>query len=186
MLVGKDHALRGEVEQFIRENFYQKYNAELRSFANELFCARSINGGLVGAFALTRASETNLYAEQYLDEDIAEFCSKSVGHQVYREDIVEIGNVSLTSTKWFVPLMRAALRDNRAKAKWAIFTATQGIKGLLSRERVYPQVLMTADQTKLTDLETCWGDYYRHKPCVFLVSLNRLRRQFEEGESTGG
>ena len=177
-LVSKENDLRLEVEQFIQQCFSRKFGVKIRHFSDELFCAHDSNGEMVGAFSMTRACDAKLYVEQYLDEDVECLCSASAGRRVARDDIVEIGSMSLASSSWFVPIMRAALSDRRMDVGWAIFTATDAVQGMLNREKIYPQVLTLADQECLTDSRNDWGSYYAYNPCVYLVSLNRLRRTY--------
>lgn len=162
---------RGEVENFIREEFRASYGAELRHFLPFLLGIQR-RGEWVGAAGLRPALGTSLFLENYLDDPVEQRLSALCGEPVPRGRIMEIGNLAGTQpgiSHFLFPLLTMifAERDHQ----WAICTATQTVQNILSRLG-YPFLRVgAANPRRLGEQALQWGSYYQQPTHVIAINV---------------
>lgn len=178
----RDTADRAEIEQFIAKIFYQTCGAKVRFFLPVLMSLRDLDGKLIAACGIRSAGEDRLFLENYMDQPVECLLSERTGSVVLREDIVEIGNYSVSEMGMSRMLISAIFDQLHATAKeWAVFTAVQLVHNALIKQNIFPKILCDADIKKLPPEEQGeWGDYYEQKPQV--MAIRRMERRRENRE----
>ncbi|MCX7192295.1 MAG: thermostable hemolysin [Proteobacteria bacterium] len=176
---GRDAADRVEVEQFIRDIFFQACGAKVRFFLPVLMSLRDLDGHLIAACGIRNAGRERLFLENYMDRPVEQILSERVGSPVLRSDIVEIGNYSVAETGLSRLLISAIFDQLHATSKqWAVFTAIQLVRNALIKQNIFPRVLCDADIESLPPEEQSeWGDYYEQKPQVMAIRRMERRRE---------
>lgn len=171
---------RAEAEAFVRRRFADRHHARVEHFLPELLGLRAWQG-LCGVVGLCPAQGHRLYAEQYLAQPVECAIAARLGQPVARHDVVEIGNLASgrrgASLLLFLVLGELLVR---AGPRFAIFTATRRVEGLLDRLGFAPTVLCDADPARLPDAGAVWGRYYDEAPRVLCgeiaPAVQRARR----------
>lgn len=174
---GRDAADRAEIEQFIRDVFFQVCGARVRFFLPVLMSLRGPDGKLVAACGIRNAGIERLYLENYMDKPVEQVLSERIGETVERSDIVEIGNYSVAEMGLSRQLSSVIFDQLHATSKkWAVFTAVQLVHNALVKLGITPEVLCDADINKLPPEEqTEWGSYYEQNPKV--MAIQRIERR---------
>ena len=175
----RDAADRAEIEQFIRDIFFQVCGARVRFFLPTLMSLRDQDGKLLAACGIRSAGAERLYMEQYMDKPIEQVLSERVSSTVARNDIVEIGNYSVAEMGLSRLLINAIFDQLHATSKqWAVFTAVQVVRNTLIKADIVPQILCDADINRLPPEEQSdWGSYYEQNPKV--MAVERIERRKE-------
>ena len=156
-----------ELESFIAERFRGAYGASVAHFCAHLLGMRGADGAWQAAAGYTPAAQGALYLEHYLDLPIEEMVSRAAALQVARESIVEVGNLASAARgcgRRFLPALGRYLRMRNYR--WAVFTATREVRGLLTRLSFQAYPLGLALPERLPDGGAGWGTYYAHEPSV--------------------
>lgn len=174
---GRDAADRAEIEQFIRDVFFQVCGAKVRFFLPTLMSLRDPDGKLVAACGIRNAGAERLYLENYTDKPVEQVLSERLGEKVERSDIVEIGNYSVSEMGLSRQLSSVIFDQLHATSKkWAVFTAVQLVHNALIKLGINPEVLCDADINKLPPEERSeWGSYYEQNPKV--MAIQRIERR---------
>lgn len=174
---GRDAADRAEIEQFIREIFFQVCGAKVRFFLPTLMSLRDQEGNLIAACGIRSAGAERLYLENYMDKPVEEVLSERVGEKVERSDIVEIGNYSVAEIGMSRQLSSVIFDQLHATSKkWAVFTAVQLVHNALNKLGIAPEVLCDAKIDRLPPEERSdWGSYYEQNPKV--MAIRRIERR---------
>ena len=175
----RDAEDRAEIEQFIRDIFFQVCGARVRFFLPTLMSLRDQDGKLLAACGIRSAGAERLYMEQYMDKPIEQVLSERVSSTVARNDIVEIGNYSVAEMGLSRLLINAIFDQLHATSKqWAVFTAVQVVRNTLIKADIVPQILCDADINRLPPEEQSdWGSYYEQNPKV--MAVKRIERRKE-------
>jgi hypothetical protein len=175
----RDAADRAEIEQFIRDIFYQVCGAKVRFFLPILMSLRDPDGKLIAACGIRNAGTERLFLENYMDKPVEELLSERVGSRIQRSDIVEIGNYSVAEMGMSRLLIGAIFDQLHATSKqWAVFTAVQIVRNALIKSDIIPISLCDADINKLPPAEQSeWGSYYEQNPQV--MAVRRIDRRNE-------
>ncbi len=175
----QDTADRAEIEQFIRDIFYQTCGAKVRFFLPTLMSLRDREGKLIAACGIRNAGTERLFLENYTDKPIEQLLSERAGVKVQRSDIVEIGNYSVAEMGLSRLLICAIFNQLHATSKqWAVFTAIQLVRNALIKQNIFPKILCDANIDRLPPEDRSeWGSYYEQNPQV--MAIRRMERRHE-------
>lgn len=172
-----DAADRAEIEQFISNVFHQAYGAKIKSFKPCLMSLRDQDHHLVAACGFRSAALEPLFLETYLDRPIETALSERTGLPVKRNDVVEVGNFSVTEPGMARYLITAIVDQLYATSKqWAVFTAVPVVRNAFIKMNLVPVILGDADKSRLHPEEQAkWGSYYEQKPQI--MAVQRIERR---------
>jgi hypothetical protein len=159
--------VRGELESFVAHAFRDKHDAQIRSFMPELLGMRNAGGELRAVAGCRPARQERLFLEQYLEQPVEALLAEKTGRLVERSQIVEIGNLASNGcrqARHLVSLLPRHLLDRGYT--WAIFTATDIVRGVLQSVGAELVELAVADRAKVHAGDDSWGTYYRNDPRV--------------------
>lgn len=162
---------RAEVEQFISDVFRRAYGAKIRRFKPCLMSLRDRDNKLVAACGFISAAAGPLFLEAYLDQPIEKVISAHAGFPVRRDDIVGVGNFSVTEPGTARYLITAIVDRLHATSKqWAVFTAVPVVRNAFIKLGLNPVILGEPDKKRLSAEEQAeWGSYYAQKPQIMAV-----------------
>jgi len=162
---------RAEVEQFIGDVFRQAYGAKIKRFKPCLMSLRDRDNKLVAACGFRSAALEPLFLETYLDRPIEAVLTERVGFPVRRNDIVEVGNLSVIEPGVARYLITAIFTQLHATSKqWAVFTAVPLVRNAFIKMELNPIILGDADKNRLPPEDQAeWGSYYEQKPQIMAV-----------------
>lgn len=166
-LVHRAHPERAACESFIAARFKRAYGAHVVHFSSHLLGVRNAPGSWCAASGYTPADGAQLFVEQYLDAPIEEALSRSRGHRIARDAIVEVGNLAAASAgmaRTLIPLLARHL--HRLGYEWVVFTLTRELRNTFARLGLRPFAIADADSTRLPDGGAAWGSYYAYDPVV--------------------
>lgn len=168
---------RAEVEQFISEVFRKAYGAKIRRFKPCLMSLRDQDHKLVAACGFVSAAAGPLFLEAYLDQPIEEVIAARTGLPVRRDDIIGVGNFSVTEPGTARYLITAIVdRLYATHNQWAVFTAIPVVRNAFVKMGLDPVILGEPDKTRLSPEEqTEWGSYYAQKPQI--MAVRRIERR---------
>lgn len=176
------HPRRAAAEDFIRDVFRRRYEAEVPGFAPNLMLLEQAPR-IVAAAGWRGAESEALMLEQYLDEPIEHAISRLAGQPVPRGRIVEVGNLAAERPGGSVAVILAlAAHLDRLGFEWVVFTATSELIGIFRRLDLPPLALAPADPQRLGAQAQAWGRYYDTRP---VVVAGRLRLALEKGGARG-
>ena len=170
------HPARHNIETFIANGFATRYDAHISSFMPMLF-ALEVNG--IKAAVGTRCCATHnthhaLFIEQYLDIPI-EVALEAHEIFVQRGDIVEVGNLFSSSSRYTLPLLLSLFfLFSQVGKKYLVFSATTQVQQLLQGAGISLTTLAHADVNKLAADRDDWGSYYDTAPQVMALSLQEV------------
>ena len=162
-----DTAGRARLEDFIRSTFLRIYRAELATFYPNL-AAFSADGQVRGVIGYRDGIVKPLFSEQYLDAPVEEVMAAYLQHGIARQQIVEVGNLALSSpgdARWAIAAMTVLLRSGGYR--WVLFTATKPLFNTFQRLGLRPIPIATPDPKRLPDSGRQWGSYYQAAPRVY-------------------
>lgn len=176
------HPRRAAAEDFIRDVFRRRYEAEVPGFAPNLMLLEQAPR-IVAAAGWRGAEFEALMLEQYLDEPIEHAISRLAGQPVPRGRIVEVGNLAAERPGGSVAVILAlAAHLDQLGFEWVVFTATSELIGIFRRLDLPPLALAPADPQRLGAQAQAWGRYYDTRP---VVVAGRLRLALEKGGARG-
>ncbi|HQR50588.1 MAG TPA: thermostable hemolysin [Methylophilaceae bacterium] len=159
---------RGEIESFIRQCFAAAHGARINQFMPRLLSLRAKRGDLIAAFGLRSAADSRLFLETYLDRPIEAVLQARLGQAVNREEVIEVGNLSVLypgAARWLIVALTAMLHEEGYK--WVVFTGTASLRNGFSRLGLRPVELGAATLEHLSPSDRAdWGHYYDHTPLV--------------------
>ena len=165
-LVGGQSTARHQVETYINNKFEASYGATLTEYLPLLLTMRCADQ-LSGAAGISVASvEHSLFLEQYLDLPIEQELTRSLGSEIERQSIVEIGNlVATTSGASRIVFIVLASLLYEAGFEWMAFTATRPLLASLRKLDFDYHSLGRAQSSRLaTNSAANWGSYYQNEP----------------------
>src|SRR3989338_8431877 len=168
---------RAEVERFIGDVFRKAYGAKIKRFKPCLMSLRDHDNKLVAACGFISAAAGPLFLEAYLDQPIEKVISAHTGLPVGRDDIVGVGNFSVTEPGTARYLITAIVDRLHATSKqWAVFTAVPVVRNAFIKLGLNPVILGEPDKTRLSAEEQAeWGSYYAQKPQI--MAVKRIERR---------
>ncbi|MGD8589947.1 MAG: thermostable hemolysin [Chromatiales bacterium] len=162
----RDDDGRERLESFIQDIFELAYGARLTSFYPNL-TAFTTAGCLRGVIGYRDGMVKPLFSEQYLDRPIEKVMTESLGEQVDRRLLVEVGNLALLGpgeARWVIAAITAFL--HAAGYRWVLFTAVKSLFNAFQRLGLKPVRIATPDPKRLPDGGRNWGRYYQAGPMV--------------------
>ena len=168
---------RAEVERFISDVFRKAYGAKIKRFKPCLMSLRDHDNKLVAACGFISAAAGPLFLETYLDQPIENVLSAHTGLPVRRDDIVGVGNFSVTEPGTARYLITAIVdRLHATSRQWAVFTAVPVVRNAFIKLGLNPVILGEPDKNRLSAEEQAeWGSYYAQKPQI--MAVKRIERR---------
>ncbi|MGE4239771.1 thermostable hemolysin [Ramlibacter sp.] len=172
-----DDAGRDAVEDFIREIYFRRYGARVRTFMPMLVSLQDA-GGIVAAAGWRSAGASPLFLERYLRTPVETLLASEQHGVPARESIVEVGHLAASRAGEGRRLI-LALGPHLAQQRfqWVVSTLTQELRSLFLRIGVTPLTLGVADPAALGDEAADWGSYYEHRPLVLAGHLPQALRR---------
>jgi hypothetical protein len=170
LICSPNTAERPELEAFIQDGFQRKHGAAVRSFMPVLLGLRDAQGRIIGAAGYRPAGRERLYLEQYLSEPVESVVARrNPGTAPARADIAEVGNFACCdcpTAMVMVGVLAEFLLDQRHR--WAVFTATRTVRGIMRHLGIGLSELGRAEKTRVAVTSDDWGEYYSTDPRVML------------------
>lgn len=168
---GPDAADRQVLEAYIQHVFRQAHGASIRHFLPQLMSLRDGEGRLLAVCGLRHAEQEKLFLENYLDAPVESVLSRKIGHDVARNDIVEVGNLAVADPVHARSLLASiSLYLYGTGTHWAVFTGLATLRNSLRKLNMQVHSLAEASITRLPAEEQAdWGSYYQDGPQVMSV-----------------
>lgn len=166
-IVSRHEERRSELEQFIHHLFKVQYGADIDHYLPWLMSIDTIEGGLQGALGINPAETTTLFLEQYLNHPIEAVIAEATQQNIFRANIVEVGNLAANSAggaRLLIVALTAFLRG--AEYEWVTFTALPALINSFHRLGIPLYTLADANPDQLEDRGKSWGSYYEGAPQV--------------------
>jgi len=167
-LFSPSSAKRQEVADYIAEKYKLVHEAQLNEFL-PILVQMTRDEAPLAAFGLQPGHYRPLFLEQYLDKPIEQHVAQVVNHPIDRCNLIEIGNLVITSNS-YGPLLLVILASSLARAgyEWMVFTATKQVSRLVRGMGFDPYYLIAADPERLGGAKANWGTYYNNNPGVMV------------------
>jgi hypothetical protein len=172
VLHGRGSPRRAELETFIREEYRQHFEADVREFMPTFLALHDAAGRICAAVGCRSAALEPLFLEVYTERPIETMIAERTSVHVPREQIAEIGSLACRNGRSAVAIIRALtpyLID--AGFSWVAFTGADSVVKVLRRMKLEPLELCVADCSKLGPSGSAWGSYYEHDPVVMAGRL---------------
>ncbi len=163
---------RQGIQDFIAENFYEAYHADVNYFCDLLVGCEDHADHFIAAFGITQLKNHPAFLEQYLAHPIEEAISNHIHAPVDRDEIFELGNLAAIhpgATRKLIQKMAADLYSQGAR--WVVFTANNLVVNAFQRLQLNPIALIDADPSLLPNKGENWGSYYDEKPQVMFIEV---------------
>jgi hypothetical protein len=172
-LLGRLSPGRDEAERFIADRYLRDYGAVLTHFLPTLVALPSSGGSLLSAAGIAPAAGGALFLERYLDAPVEQVISRTLGLEVSRPAVLEVGNLAAGTAGGgrLMILTLARLLEGRG-FEWITFTATRALRNSLARLGIPAHELVVARRSALGGDGAAWGRYYEHDPRVVACSLH--------------
>jgi hypothetical protein len=161
-----------EVKALIADVFHRSYKAKIKVTFPQLLAVIGSDRVIYAAVGLRDAGESELFAEQYLDDSVENVVSSIVGEKIERNQIVELG--SLASAKMgmakFLYIAVAAYLNSK-KYRYAVVTGTQYLQKYFKKAGLRPVIIADAKRERLKDKNINWGSYYDTDPKLMLLNV---------------
>lgn len=169
-MCSENGAERTALEAFVQDGFQRKHGAAVHSFMPVLVGLADPDGRIAGVAGYRPAARERLYLEQYLGEPIEALVGRRQPYAaVARADIAEIGNFACrdcATAMTMVGVLAEFLLDQRHR--WAVFTATRTVRGIMRHLGIGLTELGRADKSRVVVTNDDWGTYYDTDPRVML------------------
>ncbi len=160
-----------EVADFMRQQFADRFDAELDVAASELYGAY-VRGELVAAFGL-RTKNDGLASRVYCEEALLRRLSDVPAEQV--AEVVHLCGRDARSVLRMLPRMAKLLEARGYQS--LVFTATRCLRRIFARRGWQLDDLGPADADVLApEQRKRWGGYYQSAPHVLVGSLAQAVR----------
>jgi len=180
-MLAPTHALRPQVEAFIKDIFQQHHNAQVDSFLPTLLAAFDESGNTNSVLGFRNAQDQPLYLEQYLDQGIETLIQSFSENQVQRAQVVEIGNLaSKNSASCQALFINITQHLQDTGVNWITCTGTSVLRIVFRRLGIKAVAIHEANQNRLGDKQYSWGSYYDHEPQVMLIDVKETHQHFSE------
>lgn len=168
----RESAGRGRVEDFARKIYYMQYGAHLSTYSSELLALNASEKDVLSCVGINGADKGELFLEQYLDEPVERAISCLLGHSVQRDQVAEVGTLSVVSSGLCRLMMSslAGFLTGRGK-RYIVFTAVKTLRNTFRRLDIPYSCVAEADPKKLKGDSSEWGRYYEASPEVIAIDL---------------
>lgn len=163
---------RNAAKQLVRERYEEAYGAEVAHFMPWLLTMQCL-GHLSGVAGLQPAGKSPLFLEQYLDKPAEQALTATLGTDVARSGLVEVGNL-VAARKGGSHLLFLLFTSvlHAAGYEWIVFTATHALRNNLEKLGFPLIELKQLDSATLSpEVLAEWGSYYGTAPMVMAGRL---------------
>lgn len=168
--------LRRPFERFVARRFADRFGARVSRFMPELHGFVDANANLRAVVGLCPAASGALFLERYLDRPVEQVLSATLGREIERSRIVEVGNLAVAGSSGVRALLAPlTVRLAEAGYDWVVFTGTELLRNAFHRNGLAPMYLTEADPSRLGAESAEWGSYYAHSPCVMAGRIEEGR-----------
>jgi len=177
-------AARAALEACIRSTYAAAHGATIRHFLPLLLGLSGDSGELLGAIGAQPGREPGrMFLETYLDEPVEAALSRALGQEAPRVALAEVGNLAAVEPGTGLALVStlAAYLDGLG-VSWAVFTATDALRGRFLRCGLELADLGPADGHLLGEQLADWGRYYETAPRVTAAHIGSLRKRLARDE----
>jgi hypothetical protein len=172
VLHGRGSPRRAELESFIRSEYREHFDADVREFMPTFLALHDATDRIVAAVGCRSAALEPLFLEIYTDKPIESMIAERAAVRIPREQIVEIGSLACRDARSAMAIIRAlAPYLINAGFSWVAFTGADTVVRVLRRLRLLPIALCVADSSRLGAARAAWGSYYEHDPVVMAGRL---------------
>lgn len=159
------------IRSFIADTFARHHNAKLESFCDHLVGVCAQSGELLAAAGYNLAEDGPLFLEQYLDVPIQQHVLNTLGFEIQRHEVAEVGNLAALQAGGARLLIEMMTKHLHAEGRrWVAFTATQSLINSFHRMGLSPVVLAPALPHRVKNA-AAWGTYYQNHPQVVLGDI---------------
>lgn len=149
----------------IGKRYQEVFGARLSPAFAEFHASTNANG-TSAALGYRRADEFPLFLEAYLDGPIEWHVGQSLGRQVARDAIVEIGNFASSNAMAMVALWGTVANDLAGRSEVAVATLTAPLRRMFARIGVPIHEITPAwPEGRIGNIDR-WGSYYDSDPVV--------------------
>jgi hypothetical protein len=177
-------AARSALEESVRSTYAAAHGATIRHFLPLLLGLSDSNGALLGAIGAQPGREPGrMFLETYLDRPVEEALSRALDGAVPRNLVAEVGNLAAARPGAGLALVStlAAYLDGLGVG-WAVFTATDALRGQFLRRGLELTDLGPADGRRLGARLADWGRYYETSPRITAAHIGSLRDRLARDE----
>jgi hypothetical protein len=166
---------RYDIENFINDNFFVAYKANLKRFADTIIACINTDNQYLATLGFNKLKKNKKsFVEYYLDEAIEIEIAKKIKQPILREQIIELANLSATRRGATRDLIQTAIPTLKSMgAKWVFCVANKIVYNSFLKEGLKPILLGPAIQERIKDYDpkTDWGSYYQLKPNVYFIKV---------------
>jgi len=186
VLTGVESPQRDNVEAYIAKQFHKNHAADVNSFLPFLLSAET-KRNITSVIGFYLADMTKpMFLEQYLDDKAESVISRLVNHDVGRDKIAEIGNLTSSypgSSQMLFILIVSILY--KLGINWALFTATEQVQSMVSALDIEFLDVCEARSERLAADSSSWGSYYKNQPKVIAGDIKKAYRLLENHPVAG-
>lgn len=165
-----DGGTRRDLENFVKDGFAKKYQADINTFMPILLGIRA--QGLRAVMGVRRGTQP-LFVEQYLPMSIIESLQKH-GIWTERTNVAELGNLYSQSQRFTLPLLMTVVMGlYLSEVNYLVFAGTDKVRQLLGKLKLPLTFLADANPALLQDDGTQWGSYYDNNPKVMFLDVKK-------------
>lgn len=180
-----DAGLRLRQSRLVRRVYAEAYGAQLDTMMPWLLSLHGPDDTLAGVVGARPAACGPLFLESYLDVPIETALAAAAGEPVWRDTLVEVGNLAAAEAG-VGRLLIASLASliEGTGGRWAVFTATSELRALFARLGVELVDIAPADGARLGRELVRWGSYYETAPRVSAARIDDVRAACDSDRST--
>ncbi|WP_111638695.1 thermostable hemolysin [Marinomonas shanghaiensis] len=165
-----DGGTRRDLENFVKDGFAKKYQADINTFMPILLGIRA--QGLRAVMGVRRGTQP-LFVEQYLPMSITESLQKH-GIWTERTNVAELGNLYSQNQRFTLPLLMTVVMGlYLSEVNYLVFAGTDKVRQLLGKLKLPLTFLADANPALLQDDGTQWGSYYDNNPKVMFLDVKK-------------
>ncbi|GGN23308.1 MULTISPECIES: thermostable hemolysin [Marinomonas] len=165
-----DGGTRRDLENFVKDGFAKKYQADINTFMPILLGIRA--QGLRAVMGVRRGNQP-LFVEQYLPMSITESLQKH-GIWTERTNVAELGNLYSQNQRFTLPLLMTVVMGlYLSEVNYLVFAGTDKVRQLLGKLKLPLTFLADANPALLQDDGTQWGSYYDNNPKVMFLDVKK-------------
>jgi hypothetical protein len=184
VVIREGHALRSDVEIFIRNVYSAEYGAQLQTFPCRLFALMNERAEIICA-AGVRLQEDGFFSELYLDSPIEQALGTASKRTITRGEIFEVSTFASRAPRATMQFIKSLGMFGELNGfAWSFFTLTQRLHRLVERLGHPLTHLADADCRRIPGHQR-WGTYYASQPKVFAIASPRLGLDGNDAQGSG-
>lgn len=156
---------------------YHEVHGAIPEIAFGRFISDTSNSSARAVLGYCRADRQPLFLETYLDRPIEAELTEVFGRPIWRNEIVEIGNLASDNALATVQLWAATANDLGGEAEIAVAVLTRQLRTMFRKLGLTLYEIASARPDRLSDRGARWGSYYQQDPvvCAGLISDGQAR-----------